>query len=476
MKTDTNTNMKAGAPRRTLLAGLALAACLAGCATPPPPSAAATAVQAASYTGRDAQVAPADQRLAPGLGAGQDWWTLLRSPEIDAVVALALENNQDIDVARERLARAAAEAAAANGGLAPQVDIGATAARGHDVAGGEAGVVEGVYRIGPTLSYEVPLAGRTRETVNRGAARVRRGEADLQAVRLAVSGNVVLRAVEIAALRAQTGALREMIANGQDNLAVLEQAQGAGAVARLDVIAAQNHLDQDRAALPAYEERLRHAEIALTVLVGQTPAAWKAPELRLDGLALPVELPVAIPSELLRSRPDIVAADADVAAASAAVGLASADLYPRVNLTVTLGRRGLLGGGGAGSFFDLVGGIVAPAFDGGARKARERAAQADYRAALAAYRRTVATAFGQVAESMYQLSTAADKESAERTSLASAETLADLTWQGYRAGKVDYLRVLSARRARQQARLAYLEANRARYDASVTLLLAAGAR
>jgi outer membrane protein TolC len=69
--------------------------------------------------------------------------------------------------------------------------------------------------------------------------------------------------------------------------------------------------------------------------------------------------------------------------------------------------------------------------------------------------------FGQVAESMYQLSTAADKEAAEQRSMALAEMLADLAWQGYRAGKADYLRVLSARRAELQAKLAYLEANRA---------------
>src|SRR5471032_655352 len=180
-----------------------LAIALAGCAvTPPLESARAPAVD--SYTGQDAAIASTGQQVRMGQGAGQQWWQLLQAPQIDALVQMALDNNQGIAMARANLARSAQEAAAADGGLLPQVTAGASAARGYDVATGQLpNQIEGIYRIGPGLSYELPLFGRQQQTAAYGQALVARNTAELDAVRLSISGNVVLQALDIASLRAQ---------------------------------------------------------------------------------------------------------------------------------------------------------------------------------------------------------------------------------------------------------------------------------
>ncbi|MFM2086545.1 MAG: hypothetical protein RLZZ237_1414, partial [Pseudomonadota bacterium] len=466
--------MKTTIIKNVLPVGL-LAMALAGCATRPPLESAGPPV-VNSYTGQDAGVAGAGQQVHMGQGAGQQWWQLLKAPQIDALVRMALDNNQDIAVARANLARSAQEAAAADGGFMPQISANGTVARGYDVATGQLPhQIDGIYRIGPGLSYELPLFGLQQQTAAYGPALVARNAAELDAVRLSVSGNVVLQALDIASFTTQLDALEQMIASDKDSLHVLTQANQAGAAPRLDVLSAQNQLDQDSVQLPVYREKLRHAQIALTILIGKLPAQWQAPDLQLDALTLPATLPVALPSELLRRRPDIVATEASIAAAGAAVGIATSNLYPHINLTASMGGQGLLKGGGSGSFFDLLGGMTAPIFDGGSLKARQQAAQAGYQASLASYRGTVSAAFGQVAEAMYRLQTSSDKQAAQQQSLASASALHELAWQGYRAGKTGYLRVLSGLRAQQQARLAYIEASAQRYVASVTLLLASGA-
>lgn len=455
-----------------------LAIALAGCAaTPVLEPAGGPAVD--SYTAQDTAIATLStgQQVRMGQGAGQQWWLLLKAPQIDVLIQMALDNNQGIVAARANLARSAQEASAADGGFLPQISANGVAARGDDVATGQQPrQILGIYRIGPGLSYELPLFGRQQQTAAYGQALIARNRAELDAARLSVSGNVVLQALDIASLRMQVEALETMVASDGDSVRVLTQAHEAGAVPKLDVLTAQNQLDRDSAQLPAYREKLRHAQIALTILVGKLPAQWQAPEMQLDALTLPADLPVALPSELLRRRPDIMVADASIAAAGAEVGIATSNLYPHINLTASMGGQGLLKGGGTGSFFDLLGGITAPIFDGGSLKARQQAAQAGYQASLANYRRTVSAAFGQVAVAMYRLQTSSEQQAAQQQSLASASALHELAWQGYRAGRTGYLRVLSGLRAEQQARLAYIEASKQRYVASVTLLLASGAR
>jgi outer membrane protein TolC len=199
----------------------------------------------------------------------------------------------------------------------------------------------------------------------------------------------------------------------------------------------------------------------LTILVGKTPMEWRVPEMSLARIRLPAELPVSLPSVLLCCRPDILAAEAQ--------------WYPQISITADLGPQGLLRGGSALGVWNLIGGLTAPIFNGGALSAQKRASEASYKGALAQYQRTVISAFGQVADAMYGLSIQAEAMAAEQRASNSASASYDLTWQGYKAGNVGYVQVLVTQRLQQQAALSLVQAQKQRLEASVTLLLASGA-
>jgi outer membrane protein TolC len=196
----------------------------------------------------------------------------------------------------------------------------------------------------------------------------------------------------------------------------------------------------------------------------------------LDDLKLAEHLPVALPSELVHRRPDIGAAEAQLHTASAALGIATANLYPQLTLTAAIGEQGLLGGGPSETAWNILGGLTAPIFHGGALTAERRAAQDEYLAAFAAYRQTLLDAFSQVAASLQALDNDAASLSAQRQALQSAGASLSLTRQAYAAGDAGYIQVLDAQRLHQQAQLGEVQANSQRYVDAVKLLLAAGGR
>jgi NodT family efflux transporter outer membrane factor (OMF) lipoprotein len=241
-------------------------------------------------------------------------------------------------------------------------------------------------------------------------------------------------------------------------------------------LSAQSQLDHDRTLLPPLQQALNAARDALAVLVGAAPSDGTIAGAELDAIRLADDLPLAIPSELVRRRPDIRAAEAQLHAAGAAVGVATANLYPNFTLTARLGGEGLLGGGPSETAWNILGGLTAPIFHGGALKAEQRAAQDEYQAAFASYRQTVLNAFGQVATALQALGNDADFLNTQARALESAGASTALTQQAYVAGNAGYLQVLDAKRLHQQAQLGRVRAAGQRYVDVVELILAAGGR
>jgi NodT family efflux transporter outer membrane factor (OMF) lipoprotein len=190
-------------------------------------------------------------------------------------------------------------------------------------------------------------------------------------------------------------------------------------------------------------------------------------------MSLPQDVPLVVPSELVRSRPDIRAAEAQLHAASAAVGIATADLYPRVTLSASIAEQGLLGGP-AGAAWSVIGGITAPIFHGGALSASRRAAQDAYQAAFAQYQQTVLTAFRQIADTLHALQNGADAVMAQQHALSSATEALRLNREGYTAGTATILQVLDAQRLQQLAELSLVQARTERFLQTVNLFVAAG--
>lgn len=468
-----------------LVVGMLAAWSAAGCATGThyvrPAAPAQTeylAPATARLTGNAAVAAP---HVTMGSGPPQRWWTLLGSDDVDRLVMRALQNNQSLAGAQAHLAAAREHLRAARGAWYPQVDAAAGAQRtrfGAPVLGPLAKDFPpfSAYAAGAEVSYDVDLFGATRSHVEQTAAAAQYRSAQFAAVALSVSGNVVIQALQIATLRAQIRVAEQIVADDEHTLDVLRAAREAGAVSGMDVLSSQSQVDHDRTLLPPLHQTLSEAQDALAVLLGVAPSDAPLINVELDALKLADDLPLAVPSELVRRRPDIDAAEAELHAAGASVGVATANLYPKLTLTASLVGDGLLGGGPSETAWNLLGGLTAPIFHGGALKAERRAAQDEFQAAFAAYQQTVLVAFSQVASTLQAVGNDADSLNAQQLALESARASLALTRQAYAAGNTGYIQVLDAERLHQQAQLGRVQADGQRYIDVVKLMLAAGGR
>jgi NodT family efflux transporter outer membrane factor (OMF) lipoprotein len=299
----------------------------------------------------------------------------------------------------------------------------------------------------------------------------------LEAAYLAVTGQAVMQALAIASARAQITTLETILGQDRDNLKLVQTAFDDGSVARIDVVSAQSQIANDMALLPPLRQELTKAHHALSVVLGQPPANELPADVDLAQITLPLELPVSLPSELAHRRPDILAAEAQLHAATSAVGVAESNLYPKIQLTATLGQQAVKAGqlfDSADTAWSVLSGLTAPLFDGGTLHAEKRAAVAAMHAAAASYEQTVLEAFGQVADMLEALNHDAEQLDAQVQAQEAAQSSLELARASYAEGNTGVLQVLDAERSYQQARLGYVRAVAQRYLDTVQLFLALG--
>jgi NodT family efflux transporter outer membrane factor (OMF) lipoprotein len=422
------------------------------------------------------------QHLVAGADPGAQWWTRFESPALDQLVERALAANQTVAAAAAALDEAQELVTARSGASLPQLELDAGIGRqkyGAQFLGPLPKPPPFTYfSVGPAVHYTFDFAGGISRGVEQQRALAEYRGQQLAGAQLAISGNAVLQALQIAALRAQLDTVKELLERDRRNLALVQQAHDAGSVSQLDVISAQSQLASDTTQLPPLRESLGVAEHALAVILGAAPGDAALPELDLAHIVLPGELPISVPSELARRRPDILAAEAQLHAATAAVGIAQSNLYPHVTLTAAIGQQALR----LEDLFDpastawgLTAGLVAPLFDGGTLRAQHRASLAALQASAANYRQTVLEALEQVANALQALDQGAEQLQAQANAQRAARETVDLTHLAYDAGEASILQVLDAERRYQQARLGYVRAQARRYLDSAQLFLALGA-
>jgi len=234
------------------------------------------------------------------------------------------------------------------------------------------------------------------------------------------------------------------------------QARRAGRVAYVEVLVAEESVEVDRAELASSELAYATARQALALLTGRLPGEWLPPPVRLDAFALPRDLPLSLPSDLVRRRPDLLAAQARLHAASASIGIASSDLYPNVTLdsgwTIAASPAAAVGGGQG--VWSLAATLLAPVFDGQDRQARKQAAVTAFAGQLAAYRGAVLDAFGDVASAMQALERDATAAPAREAAWAAASRFEQGQCLGHRWGRTPLADCLVAQRDLQRARTA----------------------
>lgn len=417
---------------------------------------------------------------AQGQSPQQVWWSIFQSPRLNDTVRAALEGNRSLEAARANLLRAREIAGASRGARGPQVDLEAFNARnkyGAAFLGGFELVPFTAYSVGANVSYLLDFTGGVRRSIEQQQALAEAQEHELAAARLAISGNVVLQAFAIASARARIRAVEGILAEDARNVELVREALQAGSAAQMDLLSAESQLAQDQTLLPPLHQELSVARHALAVLVGQPPGNWTAPDFDLEDFATISPLPVSVPSELARRRPDILASEARLHAATAAVGVATANLYPQIRLTGSLSQQALDASDlfeSSATAFGLSGNLTAPLFDGGRLRAERRAADAARRAALANYEQTVIAAFGQVADVLAALDHDAEQVTAQQRALEIAESNLALTRESYSVGNVGVLQVLDAERQVQRASIGVAAARAQRMQHTAELIVALG--
>lgn len=470
---------------------MCLLAPLAGCAVGPDfvrPAAPDVTTYTESQTAKAivSKTGEPAQHLQLGQEISAQWWTLFQSPALNSVIGYALRDNRTLAAARATLAAAQESVAAARGALFPQLDVTATLQRrkspnqqSGDVASNiqSAGSISNLYSLGPTVSYAADVFGATRRSVEQQQALAEAQGYQLAAAYLSLTGNVVSQAILMASLRAQIRAMEEVIGNDKQILSLVRREFEAGKVARTDVLTAQTQLASDRALLPPLRQQLSSARHALAILSGHPPAAVSTPAFELKDFTLPGSLPLSLPSKLVRQRPDILAAEAQLHADSAAVGVATAQLFPSITLSASLGQESLNTDtlfNATNRFWNLSAGVLAPIFRGGTLRAQRRAAIETYRASLATYEQIVLESFQQVADTLRALAHDAELVDAQRLVLDSASESLRLQRAGYVAGKTTVLSLIDAERVYQQARLGLARARAQRLQDSAQLFVALG--
>lgn len=421
--------------------------------------------------------------LQPGKDLPRQWWSLFGSERLDQTVQLALRGNHDLQSAQQTLEQAQAMASASTGARYPQIGLDVAAGRqkiGAASLGDKFQLAPFTYySIGPAVSYTLDLNGAVRRGFEAAQAGVDYQGYQLDAAYLSLTGNVALQALHIAAAHAQIDAVRALLADDERNTQLVRKAFDAGSVSRVDVLSAQAQAANDQTLLPPLLQQLSAARHALSVLVGKLPADWVPPDFNLQELTLPAALPLAVPSQLVRRRPDILAAEAQLHEATARLGVASADLYPSITLTAA----GSMQATSLGHLFDssstagsLLGSLTLPLYSHGRLRAQQRAAAAATRASLSRYEQTVLTSFGQVADLLDALEHDRELVAAQQQALDLAADNLRLTRESYSAGNVGILQLLDAGRSHEQAQLGWIGARAQRYQDTLQLVLAMGGR
>jgi NodT family efflux transporter outer membrane factor (OMF) lipoprotein len=421
------------------------------------------------------------QRVVVGAKLPAEWWDLFRSPQLKSVVAQAIDGNRSLAAARATLAQAQESAYQAGAARLPSAQMEGGASRQHaNYAGAgfdQAGPTSNLFSLGPSVSYNFDLFGGAARQSERQQALAEYQEYQLAGAYLAITGNAVLQAVQIASLRAQLKAVEELVAQDERNLASVEKLFRLQEATRIDVESARSQLATDRTQLPPLRQALSQTRHALTVLIGKAPAEWLPPEFDLDEFTLPEELPLSVPSGLVRQRPDVLAAEAQLHAASAQVGVATAALYPNLSLSAGMGQQALspstLFSGPAG-IWNVANSLTAPLFNWGALDAQKRSSERALEASLATYQHTVLTSFAQVADLLDALTHDTELLEAQRIAVASTFSSVKLTRAAYAMGDAKLIQVLDAERLYQQARLGHVRTRAQRLSDTARLFAAVG--
>ncbi|HUB45977.1 MAG TPA: efflux transporter outer membrane subunit [Acetobacteraceae bacterium] len=476
-------------PKIGLASGLLAATLLAGCSVGPDFHAlaapAGAAFAAGSLATRTTSAPGPDggaQQFVQGMDIPGQWWRLFGSPSLDALIKQALAANPTLAAAQASLRVAEENVLAQQGSFFPSIGLDVsdsqnmTPTRALTPVAASGKPAYSLFTGKVTVSYAPDVFGLNRRTVESYAAQADNQRYQLEASYLTLTSNVVMAAVQEAGLRAEIAAQQDVIDADRQLLQIITHQVAVGEIARAALLQQQAMLAQAQEMLPPLQKQLAAEDDALKALAGGFP---NDPLTGFDLLTLhlPQDLPLSLPSRLVAQRPDILAASANMHAVSAQIGIAIANRLPQFPLSAAFGTSPNAIANAFtpyNQFYEIVGGLSAPIFQGGTLLHRERAAKAQFDAAAAQYRQTVISAFQNVGDVLRALQSDADTLRAAETAEAAASQSLAIARGDLQQGAIAYEAVLNAEQIYQSTHLALVQADVARFTDTVALFQALG--
>jgi NodT family efflux transporter outer membrane factor (OMF) lipoprotein len=463
---------------------LALAACAVGpdFAPPPaPPTSGYTPESHLAATDSAPVQGGAGQTFVPGHDIPADWWRMFHSKEINALVAEALRANPSLHAAQAALWQAKENLYAQAGTMLPSAAAAGSFTR-QSFSPAEFGLTGpsetfNLWQASVNVSYTADVFGGLRRAIEATGALAENQRFALEATYLTLTANVVTAAIQEASLRGQIVATLEIIKAETDQLVVVRHQFEVGAANRADVLQQESEVATTEATLPPLKKQLEQQRHVILALIGRFPNEVANDNVTLASLHLPTALPVSVPSQLVQQRPDVRAAQALLQQASAQIGVAVANRLPQFTITGNVGSAALTASTlftPATAVWTIAPAVTQPIFQGFMLLHQERAARANYEKVDAQYRNTVITAFQNVADVLRALQLDAATLKAQQRAVRAASDTFDLTRGQYRLGAITYTVLLNAQRSYQQALLALVQAQAARYADTAALYQALG--
>ena len=382
-----------------------------------------------------------------------NWWEIFQDPQLNALEVQVNVSNQNLKAAEAQYTQARAQLRYSRADLFPTVTADPSATRNrisnHRPASVTTnGVTYNDFQIPFELSYQIDVWGRVRRTVEAYRDQAQASAADLAAVNLSMHAQLALDYFQARTLDAEEQLLNSTVAQYEEAMHLIENRYAGGLASDLEVEQARTQLETTRAQAVDVGVARAQYEHAVAVLVGKPPASFTLPPLPLT--MPPPPIPVGLPSELLERRPDIAAAERQMAAANAQIGVAKAAYYPNISLgatggfessaiTTLLSGPSILWSAGPSALFTV--------FDVGRRRAASDQAIAAYDQAVANYRQTVLTGFQQVEDNVAALRILEHEAQVQNTAVTAAEKYLTLANIRYTGGVTSYLEVTTAQSA-----------------------------
>jgi outer membrane protein, multidrug efflux system len=437
------------AVRRALTPTVAalLIALLAGCATvgpdyAPPRTTVAPVWNTPLQGGLTVEAHP------PGVAA---WWTTLNDPELSRLVERAAAGNRDLKKAAARIREARARRGLSKAALYPTLDASGSVTRSRGSADTGTATTSDLYSAGLDASWEIDLFGGVRRSVEAADADLQAAGEDLRDTLVSLLAEVGLNYADLRTAQARLGVTETSLKSLEETHRLAQWRAQAGLGDELAVEQARYNLESARSQIPSLRTSIAEAQNRLAVLLGEAPGAVDAELSKPEPLpTLPPEVAIGVPADLLRQRPDVRKAERQLAAQTARIGVAAAELYPKLTLTGAIGLQALTFGGlfsSGNATSSGSSGLTWRVFDAGAIRRNIEIQSALQEQTLIAYESAVLGAQEEAENAIMAYA----QEQRRRQSLAeaarSAQAAAELAGIKYRAGLIDFTTVLDAERS-----------------------------